>query len=119
MGGGLARRRTPRDVARPDLRARQRLRQRLRQRDDPLRHARHGHRAAGAGGFPDAEGPCPCRPPRLRLRPRLTLGLLIRSADRILENRLSATSAKGLATRRWLAIPATAASPAARRFRGR
>ena len=46
----LARRRAGRDLARPDLRARQRLRRGGRHRNHPLRPARHRHRAAAAAG---------------------------------------------------------------------
>ena len=75
MGRGLARRRADRDVARSDLRAGHRLGRGLRHRDDPLRPAGHGRRVAGPAGVPDAERAGPCRPARLRLRPRLPLGV--------------------------------------------
>ena len=67
-----------RDVARSDLRARHRLGRSLRHRDDPLRQAGNGRGPAGPAGVPDAKGPRPCRPARLRLRPRLPFG--VRSA---------------------------------------
>ena len=73
--GRLARRRAAGDVARSDLRPRHGFRQRVRHRDDPLRHARHRHCPAGPAGLSDAKGSRPCRPPRLRLRPRFPLGV--------------------------------------------
>ena len=75
MDRRLARRRADRDLARPDLRARQRRRRGGRHRNDPLRPARHRHRAAAAAGVRDAEGAAACRPARLRLRHRLPAGV--------------------------------------------
>ena len=60
--------------------ARHRVGRGLRHRDDPLRKAGDRCRIAGTAGVPDAKGPRPCRPARLRLRPRLPLGVCRRSS---------------------------------------
>ena len=80
--GRLARRRAAGHDARPHLRARQRVRRGDRHRDAALRPARDGRRAARARRPPHAEGPRARRPARLRLRPRLPLGVRQRRAAR-------------------------------------
>src|SRR5439155_10680880 len=64
--------------ARPDLRPGQRDRRGRRHRDATLRPARHRGGLARTGRPPHPEGARARGPPRLRLRPRLPLGVRVR-----------------------------------------
>src|SRR6185369_10131792 len=75
---GVARRRAAGHDARPHLRARHGLRRCDRHRDAAVRPAGDRHRAARAPDPPHAEGARARGPARLRLRPRLSLGVRVR-----------------------------------------